>query len=79
MRTILWNVRGLGNLARRRQIREYITNEGVDCVGLQETKKADFTDSELREICISNTFCWKWLPAEGLSRGIIMGYNSEKT
>lgn len=41
MRTILWNVRGLGNLARRRQIREYITNEGVDCVGLQETKKAD--------------------------------------
>ena len=39
----MWNVRGLGKSARRRQIREFILRERIDIVGLQETVKEDFS------------------------------------
>jgi len=42
MGVMVWNVRGLGKLARRRQIREYIFQEKIDVVELQETVKEDF-------------------------------------
>ena len=42
MGVMVWNVRGLGKLARRRQIREYIFQGKIDVVELQETVKEDF-------------------------------------
>jgi exonuclease III len=43
MKILFWNVRGLGRSARRRQVSEYIKEEALDGVGLQETMKKDFT------------------------------------
>ena len=43
-------MRGLGKLARRRQVREYIFQEKVDIVGLQETVKEEFTSGFLQEL-----------------------------
>lgn len=39
MKALIWNVRGLGNKSRVRQLRELIQKEQVDIVGLQETIK----------------------------------------
>lgn len=77
MRTLFWNIRAVGRPARKRQIKEYIHGECLDCVGLQETKTQDFTDKELREISGSVEFSWKWLPSQGLSGGILMGVKVE--
>ena len=49
MRVLLWNVRGLGKLARRGHIRDFIHTERIDIVGLQETVKSEFS-KDLEEI-----------------------------
>lgn len=77
MRSLFWNVRGIGKSARRLQLNEYIFNEKIDCVGIQETEKKDFSPSELREMSRNADFIWKWIPAVGMSGGIIMGFNNE--
>lgn len=73
MRFLFWNVRGLGKGSRRKQVKEYIEQHNLGIVGLQETKKSSFLDSELRELAGSRDFTWKWLPALGRSGGILMG------
>lgn len=77
MRTLFWNVRGIAKPARRKQVKEYISSERLDCVGLQETKKQVFLDSELRELNRTIDFTWKWIPSQGLSGGIIMGVRND--
>ncbi|KAG2605021.1 hypothetical protein PVAP13_4NG076519 [Panicum virgatum] len=73
MRFLVWNVRGLGKPARRRQIREYIWQENIDVVGLQETIKEDFSPQLLQEIDGGLKFVWHWVPSRGRSGGILMG------
>ena len=73
MRILSWNVRGLLKKARRGQVREYIFNEKVDIVGLQETVKHDFADHELCELAGGANFTWFWLAAKGKSGGILLG------
>jgi hypothetical protein len=43
MRFMFWNIRCFGRPARRNIIRDYISSEGLDGIGLQETMKGDFT------------------------------------
>lgn len=76
---IFWNVRvrGIIKPARRRQIKEYIYELHLDYVGLQETKKQDFTDRELAEIGGNCSFTWIWVPAQGLSGGILVGIKTD--
>lgn len=70
-------MRGIGKATRKKQVSEYIRNDKLACVGLQETNKLDFSDSELREMAGVLDFTWKWIPASGLSGGIIIGVNNE--
>lgn len=50
MKTLFWNVRGLGNPTRRGQVKDYIWGEDLEIVGLQETRKQTFLDAELRDM-----------------------------
>jgi hypothetical protein len=50
MRFMFWNIRCFGRPARRNIIRDYISSEGMDGIGLQETMKGDFTQRELDDI-----------------------------
>jgi exonuclease III len=43
-------------------------------VCLQETIKQDFTDQELRSLEVGDKFFWCWLPANGQSGGMLMGF-----
>jgi exonuclease III len=43
MKFLVWNIRGFGRPARRRQIKYYIREEVFDVIGLQETIRSDFT------------------------------------
>lgn len=75
MKSLFWNVRGINKLPRRKQVREYIAELQLDYVGLQETKKHDFSDKDLNQIGGQANFSWKWIPAKGLSSGILVGCN----
>jgi hypothetical protein len=73
MRIMMWNARGLGKAARRRQTRDYIIQERIDITGLHETIKSDFSNKELSEIAGGVSFSWVWLAAKGQLGGILVG------
>ena len=66
MKLLCWNIRGFGNLGRRRQLIDYIRQEDIDIVGLQETVRQDFSIQELQGLS-QHPFAWQWLPASGQS------------
>jgi exonuclease III len=47
IKTVIWNIRGFGVEGRRRQLKEYLRQENVDIVGLQETIKQNFLLEDL--------------------------------
>jgi exonuclease III len=77
MKMMFWNIRGFGKAARRRQIRDFIMEESLDGVGLQETIREDFTQKDLADTAGSIQFRWVWSTAKGHSSGILMGVREE--
>ena len=60
--TLIWNMWGFGQEGRRRQLINYMKDEDVDIVGLQETIRQDFLISELESLS-RHKFSWHWLLA----------------
>jgi exonuclease III len=73
MRILMWNVRGLGKAGRRKQVRDHILHNDIDVVGLQETVKKEFLDSDLCDLAGGLNFIWFWLEAKGKSGGMLVG------
>lgn len=71
-----WNVRGLNKEGRLQCITDFVNENKLDFVGLQETKKESFTDSFLKYV--HRDYSWKALPAVGTAGGILVGVNSNK-
>ena len=75
MRALFWNIRGFGHDGRRRQLVEYMRDEHIDIVAVQETMRRDFALPELDRLS-SHLFAWHWLPSSGSaghSGGILLG------
>ena len=75
MRALFWNLRGFGHDGRRRQLIEYIRDEHIDIVAIQETLRSEFTLQELEHLS-PHLFAWHWLPSSGTSGhsgGILLG------
>ncbi|KAK1686874.1 hypothetical protein QYE76_047722 [Lolium multiflorum] len=49
----------------------------IDNLGMQETVRQDFSDSELRSLECGGQYCWNWLPASGQTRGMLLGFRDE--
>jgi len=47
MKGLFWNIRGMGQPARIRQLKELLVQHQVDVVRLQETIKQSFSQKEL--------------------------------
>jgi hypothetical protein len=77
MRAGFYNIRGYGRPGRRTQIKEFMTREHLDFVGLQETMKASFTPADLRGIDPLGKFAWHHSPASGRSGGMLLGVNED--
>ena len=77
MKFLFWNIRGLGKPARKRQLKELIFKERLDAVGVQETFKKDFSACELKGFAGRFDFDWHWVPAQGHSRGMLLGVRKE--
>jgi hypothetical protein len=63
----------MGQLGRINQLREFLTQERVDIIGIQETIKQEFSVRELNWISSNCCFQWNWIPARGHSGGILLG------
>jgi hypothetical protein len=72
-----YNIRGYGRPGHRTQIKEFISREQLDFVGLQETMKSSFSPVDLRGIYPLGKFAWHHTPALGRSGGMLLGVNED--
>jgi exonuclease III len=77
MKFFFWNIRGFGQIDRKRQLKRFLRQSRFDVVGLQETIKVDFSDRELASLVEGLPFVWTWVSAVGHSGGILLGANSD--
>ena len=47
MSALFWNLRGCGHDGQRRQLVDYMREEDIDIVAIQETMRTEFSLSEL--------------------------------
>ncbi|KAE8817710.1 hypothetical protein D1007_04570 [Hordeum vulgare] len=76
MKLLCWNIRGLGLNGRRRRLIEYLRQEEIDIVGLEETIRQDFSMHELHGLSYQQ-FASQWLPATGQFGGILLGVRED--
>jgi hypothetical protein len=67
----------MGQLGRINQLREFLTQERVDIIGIQETIKQEFSVRELNWISSNCCFQWNWISARGHSGGILLGVKED--
>ena len=72
----MWNIRGLNKSGRLDYVKDLISNNNLDFVGLQKTNKANFYCSVLSYI--GSNFSWNYLPATGTAGGILLGFKTSK-
>lgn len=77
MNILNWNCRGLNSTRTRHILRDLISDNKIDIVAIQETKKDDFSHRCLKGIS-SRIDIWQWLPSIGRSGGILLGCDSNK-
>jgi hypothetical protein len=77
MKSLLYNIRGFGQQGRRTQLKDFMREHRFDVMGLQETIKQDFSTAELRSLECGHPFIWNWVPAEGHSGGLLLGFREE--
>jgi exonuclease III len=73
---LCWNCRGLGRAKRRRLLKEYIVDNKIDILGIQETKLESLPDRTLNFVSSSLT-AWFFKPSVGNSGGIMIGINDD--
>ena len=77
MKTLFWNVRGLGSAGRRKLLIELVNKHSFDCIFLQETIKTTFKQRELDRFAGQKDMFWSWLPCTEHSGGLLMGIDKE--
>jgi mannosylglycoprotein endo-beta-mannosidase len=71
-----WNIRGLNKEGRLQCLSDFVKDNSLDFVGLQETKKEHFNESFL--LYVHKDFIWHVLLAKGSAGGILIGFNGRK-
>jgi exonuclease III len=74
MRVLIWNIRGFGQRGRQTKLRDYLRINKVNILFLQETIRQDFSLGELDSLEVGDKFFWLWLPANGHSGGLLVGF-----
>ena len=77
VKIISWNVRGVNDPDRRKIIRNFIRNQRVDLVCLQETKIQEMSTAVARSLGVGRIFDWRALNAEGSAGGIILFWDKK--
>lgn len=71
MKILSFNVRGLGNPAKRRVIRDLVTREQVECLCIQETKIQSIDNRLCAQLWGDAEFDWQFQPAVSRAGGLL--------
>jgi hypothetical protein len=72
------NCRGVGKKGMTIFLSDFIREQHLDFIGLQETIKKNYSSSFFRRIDPGNQFSWKWIPSVGRSGGILSGLRNSR-
>ncbi|RVX10943.1 hypothetical protein CK203_013310 [Vitis vinifera] len=72
MKIITWNVRGANDSSKRKIIKNYIRNQRVDLMCIQETKIQEMSEGIVRNLGSGRFLDWRALNAEGATGGILI-------
>jgi exonuclease III len=70
-----WNIRGLNKSGRMKCLANFINQNRLDFVGIQETKKASIEDNFLDSV--NKYMNWKFVPAKCSSGGILVVFKND--
>ena len=68
-----WNIRSLNKMGSLQCLTDFIQNNKLSFVGIQETKRENFNESFLKTA--NSHFKWHYLPASGTTGGILVGFD----
>ena len=71
-----WNIRGLGSSSKRREIGNIVRRYKCDVLILCETKLDSLSQPLLRNISRGRPNKWEFLPFQGTSGGILIGWDA---
>jgi hypothetical protein len=75
MKGALCNIRGLNKPDRASCLKDFISDNNLDFVGVQESKKENIRSLFLDSV--SKDMVWNYVPAEGTKGGILVGVKSQ--
>ncbi|KAL8552344.1 hypothetical protein ACS0TY_001153 [Phlomoides rotata] len=78
MKLLSYNIRGLGGMAKKKEVRNLIKELKTDCCCLQETKLEKIEDRMVRRLWGKGNIDWAFKAAEGNSGGILTIWNADK-
>ncbi|XP_028082515.1 uncharacterized protein LOC114283844 [Camellia sinensis] len=77
MKLLSWNIRGLGNPEKRRKLKELLRARKVDIVLIQETKKAEISESFVRSLWPGDQMEFMAVDAVGNAGGLLCIWKPE--
>ena len=72
-----WNIRGLGNSGKRKEVRNIVRRFKCDILFLCETKLTSPSHALLRNLGGGRLNKWEFLPSLGASGGILIGWDDQ--
>ena len=71
-----WNIRGLGSSNKCRELRNLVRRYKSDFLIVYDTKSDSFSQPLLRSIGGARLTCWEFLPSQGSTSGILIGWDA---
>jgi hypothetical protein len=72
---LFWNSNDLRDQAKFRFLFDSSKDQQPYFIAILETKRNDFTASELAHFCANKNYSWNWSSTRGHSEGILLGAN----
>jgi exonuclease III len=73
MKAGIWNLRGASKKGMSTCLTDFIRDNGLDFIALEETMKKNYDQKFFNKIDPGNLFFWKWISSVGKSGGILCG------
>jgi hypothetical protein len=73
MRVVSWNIRGLGGLVRRKEVRKLVGEKNPSIVCLLETKLSICDDFHCSSLWGNAPYAYSFRPSVGASGGLLTG------
>ena len=72
LKILSWNVRGANESSKRKIIKNYVRDQRVDLICIQETKIQAMSEGIVRSLGTGRFIDWRALNAEGATGGILI-------